>query len=124
MITTLYNVVVPIQSALRAHDYVAAEKARRRALSFIDDVFSGFWKRLSLKRMYLLTAKYDASIDMVKVDHDVAKIERQYKIDNIISRLHKDEYKHYRKSSSIDIDCTETTNNDYHVTFYDTSTYV
>ena len=57
MITTLYDVVLPIQSALRAHDYVAAEKARRRALSFIDDVFSGFWKRLSLKRMYLLKAK-------------------------------------------------------------------
>lgn len=74
--------------------------------------------------MYLLTAKYDASIDMVKVDHDVAKIERQYKIDNIINRLHKDEYKHYRKFSSIDIDSTETTNNDYYVMFYDTSTYV
>ena len=57
MITTLYNVVLPIQSALRAHDYVAAEKARKCALSFIDDVFSGFWKRLSLKRMYLLKAK-------------------------------------------------------------------
>lgn len=42
MITTLYDDVVPIQSALRAHDYVAAEKACRCALSFIDDVFSGF----------------------------------------------------------------------------------
>lgn len=124
MITTLYDVVLPIHSALHAHDYVAAEKTRRRALSFIDDVFSGFWKRLLLKRMYLLTAKYDVSVDMVKVDHDVAKIERQYKIDNIISRLHKDEHKHYRASSSIDIDSAETTKNDYHVTFYDTPTYV
>ena len=52
MITILYNVVLPIQSALRAHDYVAAEKARKCALSFIDTVFSGFWKRLSLKRIF------------------------------------------------------------------------
>ena len=124
MITTLYNVVLPIQSALRAHDYVAAEKARKCALSFIDTVFSGFWKRLSLKRMYLLKAKYDASIDMAKVDYDVAKIEAQYKVDNIISRLHKDEYKHYRTSSYIDGEQTQTTKNDYYVMLYDTSTCV